>query len=82
MWDRVRTLWLSCCFVGKSAQKEVEAIVREAKKQGFMVKEKKMGWMIQTPNGQGSVMLHKTPSDHRAIRNDLARLRRYGFKAD
>jgi hypothetical protein len=56
--------------------------VRKAKAQGFVVKEKKNGWMVTTPNGQGSVMLHKTPSDHRAVKNDLARLRRYGFKAD
>ncbi len=66
--------------MGKSVQKEVEAIVRKAAKQGFKVKEKKMGWMIQTPNGQGSVMLHKTPSDHHAVKNDLARLRRYGYE--
>jgi hypothetical protein len=68
--------------VGKSAQKEVEAIVREAERQGFGVKDKKKGWMITTPNGQGAVMLHKTPSDHRGLKNEIARLRRYGFKTD
>jgi hypothetical protein len=68
--------------VGKSIQREVEAIVRKAEAQGFDVKVKKMGWMISTPNGQGSVMVHKTPSDHRALKNALARLRRYGFDPD
>jgi hypothetical protein len=26
------------------------------------------------------VMLHKTPSDQRALKNAVARMRRYGFK--
>jgi hypothetical protein len=66
----------------KSLKKEAEALVREAEAQGFMVKDKKMGWMLLTPNGKGSVMIHKTPSDHRALKNARARLQRYGFKAD
>ena len=66
----------------QSLTKEARAIVREAEKQGFKIKEKKNGWMILTPNGQGAVMIHKTPSDHRALKNELARLRRYGFKSD
>ena len=66
----------------KTLSKEARAIVREAEAQGFTVKEKKNGWMLLTPNGQGAVMIHKTPSDHRALKNELARLRRYGFKLD
>jgi hypothetical protein len=66
----------------KTLSKEARAIVREAEAQGFTVKEKKKGWMLLTPNGQGAVMIHKTPSDHRALKNELARLRRYGFKSD
>jgi hypothetical protein len=46
------------------------------------VKEKKNGWMLLTPNGQGAVMIHKTQGDQAALRNDLARLRRYGFKPE
>jgi hypothetical protein len=61
-------------------QREVEAIVKKAEAQGYTIKEKKMGWMVLTSNGQGSVMLHKTPSDHRALKNAVARLRRYGFE--
>lgn len=56
------------------------ALIREAEKQGFTVKEKKNGWMVLTPNGQGAVMIPRTPSDHRAMKNAVARLRRYGFK--
>jgi hypothetical protein len=66
----------------KSLKQEAEKLVRLAEKQGFKVKEKKSGWMVLTPNGQGAVMIHKTPSDHRALKNELARLRRYGFESD
>jgi hypothetical protein len=66
----------------KTLTREARALVQEAEAQGFTVKEKKNGWMLLTPNGQGAVMIHKTPSDHRALRNELARLRRYGFKSD
>jgi hypothetical protein len=66
----------------KTLTREARALVQEAEAQGFTVKEKKNGWMLLTPNGQGAVMIHKTPSDHRALKNELARLRRYGFKSD
>lgn len=68
--------------MGTSLKREARALVRQAEEQGFTVKEKKKGWLLLTPNGQGSVMIHKTPSDHRALKNELARLRRYGFKSD
>lgn len=71
---------LSCCRAMASLAKEVRALVRAAEKQGFTVKEKKNGWMLHSPNGQGSVMIHKTPSDHRALSNARTRLRRYGFQ--
>jgi hypothetical protein len=57
-----------------------EALVAEARRQGFTIVDKKKGWMILTPNGQGSVMVHKTLSDHRGLKNAIARLRRYGFE--
>jgi hypothetical protein len=68
--------------MGTSLKKEVRTLVKQAEEQGFTVKEKKKGWLLLTPNGQGAVMIHKTPSDHRALKNELARLRRYGFKSD
>ena len=68
--------------MGTSLKKEARTLVRQAEEQGFTVKEKKKGWLLLTPNGQGSVMIHKTPGDHRALKNELARLRRYGFKSD
>jgi hypothetical protein len=68
--------------MGTSLKKEARTLVREAEEQGFTVKEKKNGWMLLTPNGQGAVMIHKTPTDHRALKNELARLRRYGFESN
>ena len=65
-----------------SLSKEAKKLVKQAEAQGFRVKEKKNGWMLLTPNGQGSVMIHKTQGDQAALRNDIARLCRYGFKPD
>lgn len=56
--------------------------MKEAEEQGFQVKETKKGWLIHTPNGQGSVTIHRTPSDHHAPKNARARLRRYGLESD
>jgi hypothetical protein len=60
--------------------KEAKRVVREAERQGFRVKETKMGWMIYAKEGPEQVLMHKTPSDWRALRNDIARLRRIGFE--
>jgi hypothetical protein len=69
--------------MGKSSlSKEAKKLVKRAEEQGFRVREKKNGWMLLTPNGQGTVMIHKTQSDQAALRNDIARLRRYGFKPE
>jgi len=66
--------------VGKGRIDSPYALVKEAKAQGFQIEEKKKGWMVMTPNGKGSVMVHKTLSDHRGLKNAIARLKRYGFK--
>lgn len=66
--------------MGKGKIDSPAALVKEAEAQGFIVQKKKKGWMVLTSNGQGSVMVHKTLSDHRGLKNAIARLRRYGFK--
>jgi hypothetical protein len=68
--------------MGRGRIDSPEALVREAEAQGFTIKAKKKGWMVLTPNGKGSVMVHKTLSDHRGLKNAIARLRRYGFKPE
>lgn len=66
--------------MSSSLAREAKELVKKAEEQGFRVKPKKKGWMLLTPNGQGSVMIHKTPSDPTSNRNALARLRKYGYK--
>jgi hypothetical protein len=66
--------------VGKGRIDSPAALVKEAEVQGFRIEKKKKGWMVLTPNGQGSVMVHKTLSDHRGLNNAISRLKRYGFK--
>lgn len=62
------------------SKKETREVVREAQRQGFRVKDTKSGWLL-FPNDKSlpPVLVHKTPSDHRAWRNTLARLRRAGL---
>jgi hypothetical protein len=61
--------------------KEVQKIVREAERQGFRIKPTKKGWMIYgRREGQGCVVLHRTPSDQRGLKNSIADLRRLGFR--
>ncbi len=62
-----------------SAQKEVKELKRDAEKQGWTAVEKKNGWMMQSPDGVGQVMIHKTPSA-RSIRHYVADMRKYGYR--
>lgn len=68
--------------MGKGKIDSPGELVKRAKAQGFRVEKKKKGWMVLTANGQGSVMIHKTLSDHRGLNNAIARLKRYGFNSD
>jgi hypothetical protein len=62
-------------------EKEVRKIVREAERQGFRVRPTKKGWIIYGRHeGQGCVVLHRTPSDQRGLKNSIADLRRLGFR--
>lgn len=56
---------------------EVTKLVAQLRKAGVPVTLTRGGhWKVTTPNGP--VFMASTPSDHRAMRNDLARLRRRG----
>ena len=61
-----------------SRQSEVVELVKEAVRQGFEAVEKKNGWMLRDPGGQGQVMVHKTPNS-RGIRHYVRDLRKLGF---
>lgn len=64
-----------------NAKKELKEIVKAAEKQGWQVKTTKKGHkMFYAPDGVNKVLAGGTPSDHRALQNLLADLRRYGFE--
>jgi hypothetical protein len=62
------------------AQQAIEKLVRDAERWvGWRVAKTKRGWVLYPANKSfGPITLHKTPSDHRAWKNTLARLRRAG----
>jgi hypothetical protein len=63
-----------------SRRKDVEHVVREARKQGFIVDRTSTGhWRLRTADGVFVVMLAGTPSDSRGLLNALARLKRAGM---
>lgn len=61
-----------------SSQKLLQEILKGLASQGGKVEDKKSGYMIKFPNGF-MLTLHKTPSDHRALKNERSRVRRAGY---
>ncbi len=63
-----------------ASKKEVRRLIKAAEKwPGWRVEKTKKGWMLYPPDkAQSGVLIHATPSDHRAWQNDLARLRKRG----
>lgn len=60
--------------------KEMKALIKKVQAQGFRVKELKSGWIIfPRDKSLPGITAHKTPSDHRAMLNLLAHLKRAGF---
>jgi predicted RNA binding protein YcfA (HicA-like mRNA interferase family) len=63
-----------------SAAKELKEVIKEAKRQGWRVTTTKRGHLqFYAPDGENIVTAAGTPSDHRALANLIARLRRHGF---
>lgn len=63
-----------------SGKREIKDLIAEAQKwPGWRVEEMKKGWMIYPPDKSlPGIAVHKTPSDYRAWKNTLGRLRRSG----
>lgn len=59
---------------------EAAELVALAEEQGYRVQPTRKGWRVLAPDGKGSTCLHKTPSDHRSLKNTVADLRRIGVK--
>ncbi len=62
------------------ASKEVRSLIKAAEGwPGWRVEQTKKGWMLYPPDKALSpVLIHGTESDHRALQNTRARLRKAG----
>ena len=62
-------------------KKALKKLLKDLESQGFRIESRKKGLMVYPPNPQvAPVTIHQTPSDHRAWANQLARLRRAGYR--
>ena len=59
--------------------KRIKAIVADLERQGAIIIRTTKGYQIRCPQG-GIVVMHCTPSDHRAERNLRAELRKRGME--
>jgi hypothetical protein len=65
---------------GSDLRKQVEEMVSAAEAQGFRVLDRGANYMVLAKAETGLVVLHKTPSDIRGIRNARAQLRAIGVQ--
>lgn len=61
-------------------EKELREILREAERQGWRVVRGSKHFKLYAPDGKTIVTAPTTPSDWRAIRDVIARMRRAGFR--
>lgn len=61
-------------------KKEVKELRRKLEAQGWRLEDRGSTVMAFSPDGVTVVSIHKTPSDWRAMKNTIARLRRGGFE--
>lgn len=61
--------------------KQLRELFSKLKDAGIEVRDTKAGWQILAPDGS-TITVHRTESDHRAMKNTLARLKRAGVQLD
>lgn len=62
------------------ANKELKELFKRLKGQGFRIEEIKSGWQVFPPDPNfDPITIHGTPSDHRAWKNMMSRLKRAGY---
>lgn len=60
---------------------DLRKVLRAAEEQGWRVERGKKGqYKLYSPDGEGMVTLHQSHSDHRALKNAISIMRRYGFR--
>ena len=63
-----------------NATKLINDLRKAVLAQGWTELGRKNGWLLRSPDGIHTVMVHRTPSDHRWYQNAIRDLRRGGFK--
>jgi len=61
-------------------KKDRDKVIDAAIEQGWRTQTTKDGLQLFAPDGVAIVTIHGTPSDRRAIKNAISRLRRHGFQ--
>ena len=59
--------------------KRLKIILTSLESQGCTVIPTKKGWQVRFPDGENSIQLHTSESDHRAEKNTRARVIRAGL---
>lgn len=62
------------------AKKDWGKVIEAAIEQGWRSETTRDGLQLFAPGRVGIVTIHGTPSDPRAIKNAISRLRRHGFQ--
>lgn len=63
------------------ANKDLRRLLKDLEAKGFRIREIKSGWLVLPEDRElNSVTIHATPSDWRAWRNQMAALKRIGYR--
>jgi ribosomal protein L14E/L6E/L27E len=62
------------------SRKEVDELLAKVAAQGWRVDDRGIKALCFSPDGVTVVTIHKTNSDHRALRNAVSQLQRGGFR--
>lgn len=62
--------------MANNSAKEVKQLIQRLRREGFLVQDKKHGWMIRRAGSPAGVMIHRSSPDRRTYINYLAELRR------
>lgn len=60
--------------------KDIRKLTKKLRKQGWQIEEARKHIKCWAPDGETMVTIPSTPSDHRAIKNAKAQLRRSGAR--
>jgi hypothetical protein len=59
----------------------LRALIDAATRVGWRAMPTRKGFLLRSPDGVTQVLVHRSPSDHRAVKNARAQLRRAGVAA-